>query len=141
MQKLTLLFAISAIIIAFSAISVSAADECLLEGGEPSVLDACGICGGDGSTCCNDYAGVPNSLWDYVLLPEAVGDLIERFETTQAVLEWIRDNLPEERAVSSDMRFGEIAAINKKFLSGCLESFCTSSGDFLGSLKTVNSVA
>ena len=49
-----------------------------------------GLCDGDGSTCCNNYLEVDNNLWNFVLLPVAISDMIERLEKSRAVVEWIR---------------------------------------------------
>jgi len=103
------------------------------------VYDDCGICGGDSSTCCTNYLGVPNDLWDYILIPEAVADLIERLESTYAVLEWLHNNLPEiedmpERVTCQHI--GAMAEINRMFLFDCgLEKFCDKSGRFLTALQ------
>jgi hypothetical protein len=83
--------------------------------------------------------GISNDLWDYILVPEAVSDLIERLETTYSVVEWLDCNLPEledlPERVTCEL-IGALAEINRMFIFDCgLEKFCKSSGSFLTSLQ------
>ncbi len=40
------------------------------------LLDECGVCGGDGTTCCSNYLQVENKLWNFILLPATLSDTI-----------------------------------------------------------------
>jgi hypothetical protein len=106
-------------------------------GGSGKVYDACGVCGGDGSTCCNNYLGVDNDLWDFVLLPATVDDMISRLQATRAILSWIHDNLPEEDVIESSVwpQVGPMAELNKKFLDNCAASLCQDSSQFQSLLQ------
>jgi hypothetical protein len=118
-------------------IHVALADDC--------VLDACGVCNGDNSTCCHDYLGVENALWDFVLLPVAVDEMIEKLQNLHAVLTWVSGELPHleggERNLPvhvGEEKVGTVAEINQLFLRECgLLRFCQLSGQFLESLREV----
>jgi len=90
---------------------------------------------------CNDYLGVDDKLWDYILLPYAVSDMIERLERTYSVLEWIQLNLPayDQLPASIDAnKIGAMAEINRMFLENCgLEQFCQLTDNFLQNLDAV----
>lgn len=98
------------------------------------VVDECGVCGGDGTTCCSNYLGVDNKVWDFVLLPVAVRDMIERLENTRAVLEYVYDNIPEEDELYVEMQWGDVAEINNIFNDQCITPFCGLSKNFMGDL-------
>jgi len=103
-----------------------------------ATLDSCGVCGGDDSTCCENYLGINNALWDYVLVPEAVNDVIARLESTYAVLEWTWRNLPEMEDLPERItceQIGTIAEIDRMFLFNCGNQFCVESGEFLTTLQ------
>jgi hypothetical protein len=97
-------------------------------------VDECGICGGDGTTCCSNYLGVDNKVWDFVLLPVAVCDIIERLHSTRDVLEYVYDNIPEEDELTVELQWGDVAEINNLFNDECITPFCGISKDFLGDL-------
>lgn len=101
--------------------------------------DECGVCNGDGSACCHDYLGVDNELWDYLLTPEAVNDMIERLEGTQAVLEWIKDEMPRYPKILETFtcqQLGDAAEINRLWLEDCsAEDFEEESEQFLKELS------
>jgi len=90
---------------------------------------------------CKDYLGISDCMWDYILLPYAVNDMIERLERSYAVLEWIHNNLPafDQLPASIDAdKIGAMAEINRMFLENCgLEQFCQITSTFLSRLDTV----
>lgn len=100
--------------------------------------DICGVCDGDGSTCCNGYNSINDDFWDYILLPESLDALIDRFQNTRSVLEWIQEKMPERSAIPSEMMeaLGQLANVNKNFLQECaLDEFCDDSKAFLKNLE------
>ena len=101
-----------------------------------AVVDACGKCGGTNSSCCSNYLGVENNLWDFVLLPVAVDDMIQRLEKTRSVIEWTYNAVPEIEDMSIFYQWGDVAELNKLFLSDCLSPFCKKSTNFLENLNT-----
>jgi len=120
---------------------ISALDDVIIQSGRDcegtflgvKTIDHCGVCGGDDSTCCYNYLEIEDPLWDYILIPEAVSDLIERFERTYSVLDWELANLVEFSDIPTDWypTIAMMAEINRIFLTDCsLLQFCADSGSF-----------
>lgn len=92
------------------------------------------------NTCCN-YLGVSQNVWNYILIPAAVCEMIEKLERAYAVVEWILYHLPEYDQLPSQITtqdLGQLAELNRVFLQDCsLLNFCQNSGKFLTCLEHV----
>merc|ERR1739848_569030 len=116
------------------------------------VIDECGECNGDGSTCCGpgtdreccvNYCGVPDPYWDFILLPVTIDNLIEKFLFTRDVFVWLSDNLPEYSLVetqAAELHIGRMAEFNRLFLEECLEEFCEKSAVIYSQLVFDNAI-
>jgi hypothetical protein len=78
--------------------------------------------------------GVDNRVWDFVLLPVAVDDIIQRLQQTRSVLEYVYENIPEEDVLTVELQWGDVAEINNIFNVDCITPFCGVSRDFLDDL-------
>jgi len=110
------------------------ADECVGCDGIPfsdAVYDSCGVCGGDDSSCCVNYADVPDTLWNFLLLPLTVDGLIEKLQLSQDTLGHLIDLLPSMEHLNADaiaeLQLGRMAQFNRVFLDDCLQDFGASS--------------
>jgi hypothetical protein len=109
-------------------------DECIGCDGLPfsdAVYDSCGVCGGDDSSCCVNYADVPDTLWNFLLLPLTVDGLIEKLQLSQDTLGHLIDLLPSVDNLTvdaiADLQLGRMAQFNRVFLDDCLQDFGSSS--------------
>jgi len=85
--------------------------------------------------CCTNYLGVPNQLWDYVLLPASLCDITERLQKTYAVLAWNLAHFPEDpKNLPPQLNLALLSLLDKLFLN-CLEDFCLDSATFLTQLR------
>ena len=110
-------------------------------------MDKCGVCGGDGTSCCPggeegdccvDYCDIPDPYWDYVLLPVTLQDIIEKLRFTRELLDWIAYHYPtveEAGEAEGDLHLGRMAEFNRLFLEECLEDFCEASAGLGGGLR------
>lgn len=107
--------------------------------GGNAVIDLCGQCQGNNSTCCYNYLGIDNTFWNYILLPIAIDEQIYKLQRTYAVVNWIYQNFPTYREISSQTQsLGLLAEISKYFLDKCLGGLCNSSSKFLKRLDYIN---
>merc|ERR1711974_306770 len=60
------------------------------------LLDACGVCDGDNSTCCHNYLGVDNYVWSWLLIPHLIDDIVMKLEDLSGLLQTECDILPME---------------------------------------------
>merc|ERR1712232_2873 len=112
------------------------ADECVGCDDIPhsgAVNDACGVCGGTNTTCCAQVCGIDDHLWDWLLVPHIIDDVIERFtllneelDNTCTLLGRYNDLCEKNPAVEQAFASVDIAnhiSENQKWRSTCLSSF------------------
>jgi len=123
----------------FLSSAYGAAVDCAGTPGGDKVYDACGVCGGNGTSCCENFLGIESQFWDFILLPEALEDMISRLQNSYDILEYVNNNLPEEGdKILKDNAFsvGGLVALNRDFLQDCgLVDFCDASAQFNSYLK------
>jgi len=100
------------------------------EWGCDGVLDECGVCNGNGSTCaqvesynstCDNLYTVPNFFWDWLLFPVAVDDLISKLQSLSSTLGDINTTLGsiefDQIPQNSTLDFVQLLQANYEWLS------------------------
>jgi hypothetical protein len=107
--------------------------------------DACGVCGGHNTTCCVNYCDVPDTYWDFMLLPVTLDNIIEKLEVIYNAVAYVDAQLPSSSVVDNStataLQVGRMAEFNRIFLYDCLDVFCSESSDLFQKLVQDNSPA
>jgi len=87
--------------------------------------DACGVCGGHNTTCCVNYCDVPDTYWDFMLLPVTLDNIIEKLEVIYNAVAYVDNRLPSSNVVdvstATALQVGRMAEFNRIFLYDCLD--------------------
>ena len=96
-------------------------------------IDACGVCQGNNETCCTNRFGIDNELWDWLLAPYIIDDIIKRFhytteelEDTCIILNRYTDICNKDPVIASAFQSVDFAGYiteNQAWNNTCLSSF------------------
>eukprot|EP01098_Paradermamoeba_levis_P001255 TRINITY_DN1140_c0_g1_i1.p1 TRINITY_DN1140_c0_g1~~TRINITY_DN1140_c0_g1_i1.p1 ORF type:complete len:158 (+),score=47.30 TRINITY_DN1140_c0_g1_i1:81-554(+) len=124
--------------VCFLSFVPSTAADCFGNANGTAVIDACGVCGGNNQSCCLNFLGLDNSIWDWLLLRAAIDDIVGKLFDLSYVLECASRNVPrvspnctDASTNSLDLFKGQIKALqvadfidtNNAWNSRCLTKF------------------
>ena len=120
-------------------------NECVGCDGKPYSnvqVDACGACGGHNQTCCTNRFGIPDSLWDWLLLPHIIEDVSQRLTSLSSQLAATCSLLDSFSNLCNPVSSGLVSAFNDidlakhqqelhDFQQNCLNQLQTTTKDML----------
>eukprot|EP01098_Paradermamoeba_levis_P013405 TRINITY_DN60_c0_g1_i1.p1 TRINITY_DN60_c0_g1~~TRINITY_DN60_c0_g1_i1.p1 ORF type:complete len:369 (-),score=101.71 TRINITY_DN60_c0_g1_i1:102-1097(-) len=101
-----------------------------------AAIDACGVCGGNNQSCCLNYLGLDNNIWDWLLLRDAIDDVVGKLQDLSYILNCSSSNIPNPpsicapqgaadnfRTTLKGLQLGDFIDTNNAWSSRCLDNF------------------
>eukprot|EP01097_Dermamoeba_algensis_P006849 TRINITY_DN4271_c0_g1_i1.p1 TRINITY_DN4271_c0_g1~~TRINITY_DN4271_c0_g1_i1.p1 ORF type:complete len:165 (+),score=37.84 TRINITY_DN4271_c0_g1_i1:133-627(+) len=132
-----MMFSITMFALFSCLIPTASGADCFGVANGTATLDACGVCGGNNQSCCLNFLGLDNSIWDWLLLRTAIDDLIAKLLDLSFLLSCASSNIPslstnctnQDAALAlfksqiKTLQLADVIDTNNAFLTRCLFNF------------------
>jgi len=114
--------------------------DCTGADGGAAVVDSCGVCGGNDQSCCKDYLGLRNNMWDWLLIQRAVDDQVVKLNDLKAMLACENAILPTFQNEDCDSTSDSNAEDREKVRDLMVRDFLETALDYNTCVKDYNAL-